>query len=180
MKKRGKNILLRVHFSIVQISQRLDRASFKNPSCNFAEWGAKAHGIKTPRIAKTSSAPTLPSCERKIDENFGVSRGRGAPRHSGLIVAQRPLRSRILPSRLSACQVRRCCFCILFSFFVAERRDAEVVDVVPLPLPIRTAIFQGHFRDLARDAGMTFDRTRCAVPFAHTCRLRQLIGNFRT
>lgn len=39
--------LLRVHFSIVQISPRLDRASFKDPSCNFAEWGAKAHGIKT-------------------------------------------------------------------------------------------------------------------------------------
>lgn len=39
--------LLRVHFSIVQILPRLDRASFKNPSCNFAEWGAKVHGIKT-------------------------------------------------------------------------------------------------------------------------------------
>lgn len=34
--------LLRVHFFIVQISSRLDQASFKNPSYNFAEWGVKA------------------------------------------------------------------------------------------------------------------------------------------
>lgn len=67
---------------------------------------------KQARIAKASSAPTLPSSERKIDENFGVSRGRGAPRHSGLIVAQRcALEFRAPPPSSRARSARRC-FCI--------------------------------------------------------------------
>lgn len=140
---------------------------------------------------KVSSAPTLPSSERKIDENFGVSRGRGAPRHSGLIVAQRCAlefrrrrrrrrRVRVQPVVVFSSsfddgddEKKKSSFLSRFLSTRSRLHPRAQPEVQQRCIRCTSGPYtrRGHFRDF-------FERSR--VAFAYARRLRQLIGNFRT
>lgn len=57
------------------------QASFKDLSIFFIKQAFKAQHQKVVGIAKASSTPTLPSCERKIDENLRSPASPGGVEH---------------------------------------------------------------------------------------------------
>lgn len=169
--------LLRVLFSIVQILPRLDRASFKNPSCNFAEWGAKAHNINTRHHVSRKHLlfPLFLPARGRLTR---ISASPGGVEHLDIPVwslhnarcalefcAEPPLRVSSPPPLF------------LHLVLVAKRRDVEVIDVVPLPLPIRD--ISGPFPWLGAER-RDFWQDATHYPVYAYMSITLLIGNFRT